>query len=113
PYQYISKKVLACGSLVPPVLRMISLPQALAEGSNGIPIANGRGAGEASQHRHRWLLPASPAAARPPRAATSLRRREARLRIFVVRCSLPSDPPAGGHSCNGGRIPRFHRPVCD
>ena len=29
------------------------------------------------------------------------------LRIFVVRCSLPCDPPAGGHSCNGGMIPRF------
>jgi len=35
--------------------------------------------------------------------------REAWLRIFVVRCSLPSDPPVGGHSCNGGMIPRFHR----
>src|SRR5215471_14326245 len=56
--------------------------------------------------------PASLAAARAPRAATSLRRREAWLRIFVVRCSLPCDTPVGGHSCNGGRIPRFHRAVC-
>src|SRR5262252_8822863 len=30
------------------------------------------------------------------------------LRIFVVRYSLPCDPPVGGHSCNGGIIPRFH-----
>src|SRR5215813_9497566 len=29
------------------------------------------------------------------------------LRIFVVRCSLPCDPPVGGHPCNGGMIPRF------
>jgi hypothetical protein len=35
------------------------------------------------------------------------------LRIFVVRCGLPCDPPLGGHSCNGGMIPRFHRGVCD
>src|SRR6516164_9790735 len=27
--------------------------------------------------------------------------RSAWLRIFVVGCSLPCDPPAGGHSCNG------------
>src|SRR5215470_1376632 len=40
-----------------------------------------------------------------------LRRREAWLRIFVVRCSLPCDPPVGGHSCNGEMIPRFHRAV--
>jgi hypothetical protein len=26
---------------------------------------------------------------------------------------LPCDPPTGGHSCNGGMIPRFHRAVCD
>jgi Putative GTP-binding controlling metal-binding len=39
--------------------------------------------------------------------------RRARLRIFVVRCSLPCDPPVGGHSCNGGMIPRFHRVVSD
>src|SRR5262249_3967268 len=58
-----------------------------------------------SNHRHRGLLRA------PPRAAKPLRRR-ARLRIFVVRCSLPCDPPVGGHSCNGGMIPRFHRAVC-
>src|SRR5215831_20275477 len=44
--------------------------------------------------------PASPAVARAPRAATPPRRR-AWLRIFVVRCSLPCDPPVGGHSCNG------------
>src|SRR6516165_422445 len=31
-----------------------------------------------------------------------LPRRRAWLRIFVVRCSLPCDPPVGGHSCNGG-----------
>ena len=30
-----------------------------------------------------------------------------------MRCSLPCDPPAGGHSCNGGMIPPFHRAVCD
>src|SRR5262245_23845182 len=48
-----------------------------------------------------------------PRAARRLWRRRARPRIFVVRCGLPSDPPVGGHSCNGGMIPRFHRPVCD
>jgi hypothetical protein len=35
------------------------------------------------------------------------------LRIFVVRCGLPCDPPVGGHSCNRGMIPRFHRAVCD
>src|SRR5262249_26482395 len=45
--------------------------------------------------------------------AATLPRRRAWLRIFVARCSLPCDPPVGGHSCNGGRIPRFHRPVCD
>ena len=31
---------------------------------------------------------------------------------FLVRCGLPCDPSAGGHSCNGGMIPRFHRAVC-
>jgi hypothetical protein len=51
-------------------------------------------------------------AARAPRAATQPRRR-AWLRIFVVRCGLPCDPPVGGHSCNGGMIPRFHRVVSD
>ena len=40
-------------------------------------------------------------------------RRQAWLRIFVVRCSLPCDPPVGGHSCNAGIIPRFHRAVSD
>src|SRR5262245_26165796 len=39
-------------------------------------------------------------AQRPPR-------RRAWLRIFVVRDSLPCDPPVGGHSCNGGIIPHF------
>jgi NAD(P)H-binding len=43
---------------------------------------------------------------RPPR-------RRAWLRIFVVRCGLPSDPPVGGHSCNEEMIPRFHRAVSD
>src|SRR5262249_8273875 len=47
------------------------------------------------------------------RAATQPLRRQAWLRIFVVRCSLPCDPPVGGHSCNGGMIPRFRRLVCD
>src|SRR5262245_36727878 len=46
-------------------------------------------------------------AARAPRAATQPHHREAWLRIFVVGCSLPCDPPVGGHSCNGGMIPRF------
>ncbi len=46
-----------------------------------------------------------------PRAATPPPRRQAWLRIFVVRCGLPCDPPVGGHSCNGGMIPRFHRKV--
>src|SRR5262249_18023828 len=57
--------------------------------------------------------PAALAVGRAPRAATPPRRRAAWLRIFVVRCSLPCDPPAGGHSCNGGMIPRFDRAVCD
>src|SRR6516165_9873958 len=48
--------------------------------------------------------------ARAPRAATPPRRR-AWLRIFVVRCGLPCDPPVGGHACNGGMIPRFHHTV--
>jgi hypothetical protein len=26
---------------------------------------------------------------------------------------LPCDPPLGGHSCNGGMIPPFHRAVSD
>ena len=54
-----------------------------------------------------------PAARAPPRAATPSPRRRAWLSIFVVRCGLPCDPPVGGHSCNGGTIPRFYRPVCD
>src|SRR5262245_54662688 len=53
------------------------------------------------------------AAARAPRAATRPQRRRAWLRIFVVRCGLPCDPPVGGHSCNGGMIPRFHHTVCE
>src|SRR6516165_8727954 len=48
-----------------------------------------------------------------PRAAMPPPRRRAGLRIFVVRCGLPCDPPVGGHSCNGGMIPRFHRAVWD
>src|SRR5262245_64944215 len=60
----------------------------------------------------RYAAPAR-AAERAPRAAMRLRRREAWLRIFVVRCSLPCDPPVGGHSCNRGIIPRFHRAVSD
>src|SRR5262245_35601423 len=47
-------------------------------------------------------------AARVPRAATPPPRSRAWLRIFVVGCSLPCDPAVGGHSCNGGMIPRFH-----
>ena len=43
----------------------------------------------------------------------SCRHAAKRLRIFVVRCSLPCDPPAGGHSCNGGMIPPFHCAVSD
>src|SRR5262249_31725130 len=53
------------------------------------------------------------AAARAPQSATPPPRRRAPLRIFVVRCSLPCDPPVGGHSCNGGIIPGSHRVVCD
>jgi len=62
--------------------------------------------------RSRCTKAALPAAERAPRAATPLPRRRAWPRIFVVRCGLPSDPPVGGHSCHGGMIPRFHRPVC-
>src|SRR5439155_19503721 len=51
------------------------------------------------------VAPATRAAKPPPP-------RRAWLRIFVVRCGLPCDPPVGGHSCNGGMIPRFHRAVC-
>src|SRR5262245_25530140 len=43
----------------------------------------------------------------PAASGHALRRRRARLRNFVVRCGLPCDPPFGGHSCNGGMIPRF------
>src|SRR5262249_22314311 len=53
--------------------------------------------------------PASPAAARAPRAATPPPRRRAWLGIFVVRYSLPCDPSGWGHSCNGERMQRFHR----
>src|SRR5262249_39268651 len=48
-----------------------------------------------------------------PRAATRPPRRRAWLRIFVARCGLPCDPPVGGHSCNGGMIPRSHRAVSE
>src|SRR5262245_12349377 len=54
---------------------------------------------------------ASPVAAPAPRAAKPPPRRRALPRIFVVQCGLPCDPPGGGHSCNGGIIPRFHRAV--
>jgi len=27
--------------------------------------------------------------------------------------AIECDPPVGGHSCNGGMIPRFHRAVSD
>src|SRR5262245_47850574 len=63
-----------------------------------------------SLERRRRLSLKCSLSARVPRAATPLRHREAWLRIFVVRCSLPCDPPVGGHSCNGGMIPRF-RPL--
>src|SRR5262245_33212378 len=56
---------------------------------------------------------ASLAAAPAPPAALPPQRPRAWLRIFGVRCGLPCDPPLGGHSCNGGIIPRFHRAVCD
>src|SRR5262249_10652175 len=55
----------------------------------------------------------SPSLAPAPRAAKRPPRRRAWLRILVVQCGLPCDPPVGGHSCNGGTIPRFHRAVCD
>src|SRR5262245_8729277 len=51
--------------------------------------------------------PALPVAARAPPTATRQPRRRASLRIFVVQCGLPCDPPVGGHSCNGGMIPRL------
>src|SRR5262249_51198920 len=50
----------------------------------------------------RGLVDATHTAARAPRAATQPLRRRAWLKIFVVRCGLPCDPPVGGHSCNGG-----------
>ena len=42
--------------------------------------------------------------ARRERATQPPLRRAASLRIFVVRCSLPCDPPVGSHSCNGGMV---------
>src|SRR5262249_37215903 len=33
------------------------------------------------------------------------------LRIFVVRLGLPCDPAVGGHSWNGGMIPKADRQV--
>ena len=48
-------------------------------------------------------------AAPAPSPATPPLRRRASPRIFGVQCGLPCDPPAGGHSCNGGMIPHFHR----
>src|SRR5262249_11507823 len=62
--------------------------------------------------KSRWSG-ASPPVARAPRAATRPQRRRAWLRIFVVRYGVPCDPPVGGHSCNGGMIPSFHRAVCE
>src|SRR5262249_51792611 len=67
-----------------------------------------------SSGRTQWrkLLPrapALPAAAPGPLAATPPPRRQASLRIFVVGCGLPCDPPGGGHSLNGGMISRLHR----
>ena len=47
------------------------------------------------------------------RARRERPRRQVWLRIFVVRCGLPCDPPVGGHSCHGGMISRFHRAVSD
>ena len=67
----------------------------------------------ARSFRPRLIRNSSRAAACAPRAATRLPRRRASLRIFVVRCGLPCDPPVGGHSCNGGMIPRFYRAVCE
>src|SRR5262249_15727545 len=49
----------------------------------------------------RWLITSS-LAARARRAATRLPSCRGWLRIFVVGCGLPCDPPVGGHSCNGG-----------
>src|SRR5262249_62341373 len=75
-----------------------------------------RGRASGSLAANAWSMPTRaiwPGATPAPRAATSPHRRKARLRIFVVRCDLPCDPPAGGHSRNGGMIPRFHRAVWD
>ena len=69
-------------------------------------VVAGRPAAEESDHRHRGLLRARH---ERPRGCCAAQQRS--LRILVVRCSLPCDPPAGGHSCNGGIIPRFHRAV--
>jgi Membrane-associated sensor, integral membrane domain len=45
----------------------------------------------------------SPLAGRaPPRAATRPQHHRARLRIFVVRCGLPSDPPVWGAAMGDG-----------
>src|SRR5262249_25022753 len=61
------------------------------------------------QNGHCGDVSCTPAAGRARRAATPARRRAGWPRIFVVGYSLPCDPPVGGHSCNGGIIPRFHR----
>src|SRR5262249_45152526 len=45
--------------------------------------------------------PSGHAAAAPPSVARNFRR------------SFPCDPPVGGHSCNGGMIPRFDRAVLE
>src|SRR5262249_35237627 len=70
------------------------------------PMAMGRKRTRAQEPDGRWLRRLLRPRRRRPRG-----RREAWLRIFVVRCSLPCDPPVGGHSCNGGMVPRFHRAV--
>src|SRR6516225_10362823 len=41
------------------------------------------------------------------------RRRAAWLRISSCDIACHVTPPVGGHSCNGGIIPRFHRAVWD
>ena len=86
-------------------LDIAGFAQALAERGH-------MGAQLLSRVRHRGIQsPASPAAARAPRAATPPPRR-AWPRISVVRCGLPCDPPVGVIHAMEGMIPRLHRPVC-
>src|SRR5262249_61092393 len=55
---------------------------------------------------------ASPSSSeRAPRGSVRHHRRLRWLNFFGFRRRVPSDPPVGGHSCNGGMIPRFHRVV--